>query len=235
VAEIADNVMKKEDIHPYDWARILFGEAPPVFLLEVFARTLIIYIFLLYVLRWLGKRMSGQLTIMELSVMLTLGAIVSASMQLPDHGILESFVLLFCAFAFQRGVSYIGVLSSRFEEFTQGSPAMLIKDGVLQLDALKKSRISRQQVFAQLRNKDIYNLGAVERMYLEASGMYSTFLSAQPRPGLSVLPPDDPSIQGFQPDDKNLMACRNCGQVRRSDNGGFCNDCGCNDWTRAVS
>jgi hypothetical protein len=112
---------------------------------------------------------------------------------------------------------------------------MLIKDGVLQLDALKKLRISRQQIFAQLRNKEIYNLGAVERMYLEASGMYSTFLSAQSNAGLSVLPPDDPSIQGFQPDDKNLMACRNCGLVRRSDNGGFCNDCGCNDWTRAVS
>jgi hypothetical protein len=53
--------------------------------------------FLLYILRWLGKRMSGQLTIMELSVMLTLGAIVSASMQIPDHGILEGVLLLLCA------------------------------------------------------------------------------------------------------------------------------------------
>ena len=79
--------MKKEDIHLGDLARILFGEAPPLFLLEVFVRTLIVYVFLLYILRWLGKRMSGQLTIMELSVMLTLGAIVSASMQIPDHGI----------------------------------------------------------------------------------------------------------------------------------------------------
>jgi hypothetical protein len=58
--------MKKEDIHLGDWARILFGEAPPIFLLEVFIRTLIVYVFLLYILRWLAKRMSGQLTIMEL-------------------------------------------------------------------------------------------------------------------------------------------------------------------------
>jgi uncharacterized membrane protein YcaP (DUF421 family) len=107
--------MKKEDIHLGDIARIFFGEAPPIFLLEVFVRTLIVYIFLLYILRWLGKRMSGQLTIMELSVMLTLGAIVSASMQMPDHGILEGFLLLLCALGFQRGISYLGVRSAKFE------------------------------------------------------------------------------------------------------------------------
>ncbi|SDE95519.1 Uncharacterized membrane protein YcaP, DUF421 family [Mucilaginibacter pineti] len=227
--------MKKEDIRLYDWARILFGEAPPFFLLEVFIRTLIIYIFLLYTLRWLGKRMSGQLTIMELSVMLTLGAIVSASMQLPDHGILAGFLLLLCALAFQRGISYIGVLNSHFEELTQGRPGTLIKDGVLQLDELKKFRVSRQQIFAQLRNQKIYNLGLVERMYLEASGMYSIFSAAEPKPGLSVLPPDDSKIQTMQTEDQDLMACRSCGMVQQTSENDSCNDCGCREWTRAVN
>src|ERR1700712_4049652 len=190
--------MKKEDIHLGDLARILFGEAPPLFLLEVFVRTLIVYVFLLYILRWLGKRMSGQLTIMELSVMLTLGAIVSASMQIPDHGILEGVLLLLCALGFQRGISYLGVLSATFEKLTQGRAGMLVRDGVLQLEVLKEFRISRQQVFAQLRNQKIYNLGMVDRLYLEASGMYSTFKAEKGRPGLSVLPPDDPDIKADQ-------------------------------------
>src|SRR6195952_5060980 len=122
--------MKKEDVDLGDLTRILFGEAPPLFLVEVFIRTLITYIFLLFILRWLGKRMSGQLTIMELSVMLTLGAIVSASMQLPDHCILEGILLLHCALGFQRGISYLGVLSTKFERLTQGKVGMLIKDGI---------------------------------------------------------------------------------------------------------
>jgi uncharacterized membrane protein YcaP (DUF421 family) len=74
---------------------------------EVFIRTLIIYVFLLFVLRWLGKRMSGQLAIMELSVMLTLGAIAAASMQLPDHGILEGFLLLLCALLSAQGHHFV--------------------------------------------------------------------------------------------------------------------------------
>jgi hypothetical protein len=51
--------MKKEDIIPWDWQRILFGQAPPEFLLEVLMRTSIIYIALLIIVRLMGKRMGG--------------------------------------------------------------------------------------------------------------------------------------------------------------------------------
>jgi uncharacterized membrane protein YcaP (DUF421 family) len=226
--------MDKNDIHLSDWQRILFGEAPPVFLLEVFIRTLIVYVFLLYILRWLGKRMSGQLTIMELSVMLTLGAIVSASMQIPDHGILEGVFLLLCALGFQRGISYLGVLSTKFEELTQGKAGMLVRDGVLQVDALNEFRISRQQVFAQLRNQKVYNLGAVDRMYLEASGMYSVFKGDSNKPGLSVLPSDDQSIGIILEQVPGMMACRSCGFVQQSEELPACNKCGCEEWTPAI-
>jgi uncharacterized membrane protein YcaP (DUF421 family) len=88
--------MKKDEIHLEDIQRILFGQAPPQFLLEVFIRTVVIYISLLFIVRLLGKRMSGQLTIMEMAVMLTLGAIVSVPMQMPDRGLLQGALLLLC-------------------------------------------------------------------------------------------------------------------------------------------
>jgi uncharacterized membrane protein YcaP (DUF421 family) len=226
--------MKKEDIHLGDLERTLFGEAPPIFLLEVFVRTLVVYIFLLYILRWLGKRMSGQLTIMELSVMLTLGAIVSASMQMPDHGVLEAFLLLLCALGFQRGISYLGVLSSKFEELTQSKAGMLIRDGVLQVDILKEFRISRHQIFTQLRNQKIYNLGKADRMYLEASGMYSVFQGDSNKPGLSVLPPNNSSISSILQEVPELVACRSCGFVQPSDQLSACNKCGREEWTPAI-
>src|SRR5438874_3764069 len=100
--------MKKDEIHLEDIKRILFGQAPPEFLLETFIRTLIIYIVLLLVIRWLGKRMSGQLTIMEMTVMLTLGAIVAVPMQMPDRGLLQGILILLCVAGLQRGVSLLG-------------------------------------------------------------------------------------------------------------------------------
>ena len=93
--------MNKYDIHLSDIYRILFGEAPVEFLVEVFIRTWLIYLILLIIVRLMGKRMSGQLTIAEMAVMVTMGAIVAPAMQIPNLGILQGALILFLALAFQ--------------------------------------------------------------------------------------------------------------------------------------
>lgn len=226
--------MKKYEIHLTDWQRLLFGQAPPVFLLEVLIRSIIIYIFLLFILRWLGKRMSGQLTILEFAVMLTLGAIVSVAMQTPDRGITLSMFVLLCTLAFQRGLSWLGVKSARIEELTQGKISLLVKDGVLQLDEMNKCRISHQQLYAQLRSKGIFNLGNVQRVYLEACGVFSTIKNKKAQPGLPLFPPTDDSVlRLLHPDSR--MICLNCGRL--ADHGSdlsICPNCGQQKWTQAV-
>src|SRR3954469_22392158 len=183
--------MKKFEIHLADWQRILFGQTPPVFLLEVLIRSVIIYIFLLLVLRWLGKRMSGQLTILEMAVMLTLGAIVSVGMQMPERGIALSMFVLICTLVFQRGLSSWGVRNARVEEITQGKISILLKDGVMDLDEMSRCRISRQQLLAELRSQGLLNLGEVRRVYLEACGLFTTIKMQKPLAGLPAIPPGD--------------------------------------------
>ena len=227
--------MKKYEIHLADWQRILFGQAPPVFLLEVLIRTLIIYIFLLFVLRWLGKRMSGQLTILEMAVMLTLGAIVSVAMQTPDRGITLSMFVLVCTLAFQRGLSYLGVKSARVEELVQGKISTLLKDGVMDLKEMSRCRISRQQLFAELRAKNIYNLGEVQRIYLEACGIFTTIKILNPIPGLPTMPPGDHQVLNLL-HHTSAMACRQCGNVHAHEQTIHpCKRCGANSWTQAVT
>lgn len=99
--------MRKQDIAAGDFYRILFGETPEIFLLEVLLRTLFMYVALLVVVRLMGKRMGGQLTISELAVMVTLGAIVSPGMQMPQTGLLLCLVILLCALIFQRGTNWL--------------------------------------------------------------------------------------------------------------------------------
>lgn len=135
--------MKKEEIHLDDLSRILFGQAPPEFLLEVAIRALLTYVFLLLIVKLLGKRMSGQLTIMEMAVMLTLGAIVSVPMQTPDRGILQGLLLLLCAVGFQRGISYLGYRSHRMENITQGAPSLLASNGVMHVQQMNIDHISK--------------------------------------------------------------------------------------------
>jgi len=151
--------MKKEDYHFGEIKRWLFGTAPPEFLLEVLLRTALIYLFLLVVVRLMGKRMTGQITITELAVVITLGAIVSPVMQMPDKGILFGFTVLCCAYIFQRGINYLGYKYERIEKTTQGTMSTIIRDGILDLKELEKLRISKAQLFAILRQHKVYNLG----------------------------------------------------------------------------
>jgi uncharacterized membrane protein YcaP (DUF421 family) len=225
--------MKKFEIHLADWQRILFGQTPPIFLLEVFVRTLIIYIFLLFVLRWLGKRMSGQLTILEMAVMLTLGAIVSVAMQVPDRGITLSMFVLFCTLAFQRGLSWLGIKSARLEELSQGTISTLVKDGVLDLKEMERCRISRQQLFAQLRAKGIFNMGEVRRVYLEACGIFSTVKMHTPVPGLTTLPSADKTAVLLLNQTDNKV-CSKCGKISHEPTLKTCPACGVDNWTKAV-
>jgi uncharacterized membrane protein YcaP (DUF421 family) len=208
--------MEKDEIHFGDIKRWLFGQMPPEFAIEVFIRTILIYIFLLLVVRLMGKRMSGQITLTEMAVMITLGAIVSPAMQLPDRGLLFGVVGLLVALLFQRGYNYLGVKSSKLEDVTQGNLSLLVKDGELNLGELQKARITKQQLYAMLREKKVQNLAKVKRAYFEACGVLSVFEEEEKKPGLPILPQCDPSIVTNlqQQVDHGKMACSNCGHVQ---------------------
>jgi uncharacterized membrane protein YcaP (DUF421 family) len=226
--------MEKFELHLADWQRIVFGIAPPVFLLEVFVRTVLVYLFLLLIVRELGKRMSGQLTLTEMAVMLTLGAIVSVGMQVPDRGIALSMFVLCCTLIFHRGLSWWGIKSARVEELTHGRISTLVKDGVMEIEEMRRCRISQQQLFAQLRGKGVYNLGDVRRVYLEASGLFTIIKSKSKLAGLSTFPPKDEQTKNLF-DTKDGMACGNCGKVTTNTLAmNQCPKCGANAWKQAL-
>jgi uncharacterized membrane protein YcaP (DUF421 family) len=212
--------MEKDEIHFGDIKRWLFGQMPPEFMIEVFIRTILIYILLLITVRLMGKRMSGQISLTEMAVMITLGAIVSPVMQLPDRGLFFGVLVLLCALFFQRGYNYLGVKSSKAEDITQGTLSLMVKDGELNLKELAKARITRQQLFAMLREKKVQNLAKVKRAYFEACGILTVFETEEKKPGLPILPQCDPHIipEVQYQADHGVMACSNCGHVQQVKN-----------------
>src|SRR5829696_4470675 len=167
--------MKKEEIHLWDVKRILLGQAPPEFLLEVFIRSVVVYLMAIVVLRLMGKRMNGQHTIIELAVMVMMGAIIALPMQAPDKGILQGLMVLLITLFLLRNINLVGFLNKKFETMIQGEAIVLVKDGVLQKKVQDKTKITNQQVFEVLRGKQIFNLGKVKRMYLEGCGIFSVY------------------------------------------------------------
>jgi uncharacterized membrane protein YcaP (DUF421 family) len=228
--------VEKEEIQPWDWERIMLGQAPVEFLLEVFLRTIAMYLFLLIILRFLGKRMDAQMTITEFAVMILLGAIISVPMQMQDKGMLLGIITLLFVLLFQRGLNWLTVKIERFEDITQGTMSTLVKNGILQLDEMQRAEISKQNLFAALRKKKVFNLGRVKRAYFEACGLLNVYEEKENKVGLSLLPPGeyDP-VQDRAHVDTSKIACMNCGLVTDAPNRKVkCKNCGRQEWAEAV-
>ncbi|GAB4029527.1 DUF421 domain-containing protein [Spirosoma jeollabukense] len=226
--------MQPEKIFLTDWKRIFFGDTPPIFTLEIFGRTLIIYLILLIAMRAFGKRLTGQLTIIEMSIMLTMGAILAPAMQLSDRGLLAGTVALLCALAFERGINYWGLKNSSAEEFIQGKETVLVEDGILQVENLHNSRISRPQLLSVLRSENIYNVSKLHRVYLEACGQFSIYTRETDEPGLSTLMDSDSEIHSIQQLDQQRVACSCCGNtIPANPKPGNCPVCRAKEWVAA--
>lgn len=167
--------MDYSEVELWDWHRILIGDAPAIYLVEVFVRTVIIYVALLVTINLMGKRMGGQLTLTEMAVMVTLGALVAVPMQIYDRGLLMGLTALVVAIIFQRGFNWVGIKYTKFEKLSQGEVSLLIKDGEFEQDQMKKARISQTQLISILRNEQVTHISQVRRLYLEASGLFSLY------------------------------------------------------------
>jgi uncharacterized membrane protein YcaP (DUF421 family) len=173
------------------WQRILLGEEPLTFLGEVLLRTLIMFLFLTFLMRSLGKRMGGQTSNLELGVMISLGAIVSLPMQVGESGIFPAAVLLICLLGLQRSLTALIERSARVERLTQGSPSILVRDGELCKEELKSARITERELFSLLRSRDVRQLGEIKRAYLESGGVISVLRARPVREGRSIVPTEE--------------------------------------------
>lgn len=220
-----------------DWHRILFGNAPPAILLEILARGLVIYLLLMISMRLLGRRVAAQLTLFELSVVVTLAAAVGAPLLSPERGMLPVPVILGVVVLMQRGLGAMSLTRPQIEEAVSGHPSLIASDGRLLLREIKREGLTRNKLFIYLRTQYVEHLGQVERIYLEASGEYSLVLAVEPRPGLSVLPPFERELREAAVS-VGAFVCTRCGQLATEEQSpplrGPCPACGGHAWEPAV-
>jgi uncharacterized membrane protein YcaP (DUF421 family) len=218
-----------------DWKRLLMGGAPFGFVFEVVVRFAVTYALLLGLGRLLGKRMSGQVSTLELAMMVLLGAVISAPFEIPNRGIVPAAVLLLCLLGLHRGVAQLGARSARIERWTQAQPSIIVREGRLMTDELDRLGISNEQLFAQFRAHSVKHLGELQRVYLESWGEFSLLRKKPPRSGLCVAPSSDVELQRKQPRDPESLACARCGfVVPRSSSPSRCRWCEFERWEEAA-
>lgn len=220
-----------------DWKRMLIGEESPLFLLEIAIRTAIIYGYTLLLLRWLGSRTVGQLSNVEFLLVIALGSAVGDAMFYPDVPLLHSMLVVTVVVVANKLVDRVIAKSAPAERLLDGMPREAIRDGVVLREFLDRASISRHELFQELREKGIEQLGQVRRAYIEKDGKVTVFKRGEARiPGLSIVPPpqiEPPAL--VAPGDAGpdaVVVCVTCGSHHAGSD--TCGNCGRTDWTLAA-
>ncbi len=228
--------MKPYEIHLNDWLRILVGQVPGSFYIELIIRAAVFYLLLLIAIRMMGKRMSSQLSRNDLAAMVSLAAAIGVPLQSPDRGILPAVIIAFVVVFTARWIGAKSTSNQKFEKFSQGNISLLVKDAVMDLETMKKARLSRERLVAQLRVKSIKHLGSVKRFYMEAGGSFTLIEEEEPKPGLSILPTWDEGFNARFKKSEEIKVCLSCGfpQKLPFDLNSKCPKCNHNTWIAAV-
>jgi uncharacterized membrane protein YcaP (DUF421 family) len=231
----APQAVMSQPISLADIHRVLFGDASPMFLLEVFVRTFIAYLGIIAALRILGARVAGQFTLFEVSVAVTIAAAVGGPLQSSDRGMLPAVVMVVVLMLLQYGIARLSSDRKSIQRLLAADVTLLVKDGEMQLSAMKASGISREQIFANLRSEGCLQLGEIARLYMEPSGKFTFIRADTANPGLSFVPSLDQALRQHMVH-RQCFACCSCGHVEKSSRAPAapCSVCHAEDWQEAA-
>ncbi|HEX5187601.1 MAG TPA: YetF domain-containing protein [Nitrososphaeraceae archaeon] len=140
----------------------------------VIFRTTIVTLLIVFVIKWLGNKGLGQLSSIELIIILGLGNAVSEPMLNPtETSIPQGFAVIIIAIAIFKMYDYLTTRYKRFGKVIVAEPILLVKDGNILHDALLKARISKDEFNSYLRLSGTENVSDIKLSYLEINGQVS--------------------------------------------------------------
>ncbi len=144
---------------------------------EDLARTLIVgvlgYVFLVGCLRWSGKRTLSKMNAFDLIVTVSLGSVLASLLLSKSVALAEGVVALSLLVWLQFAVTWTSVRVRWVRRLVTGEPLLLMEHGAFLESAMKKARVTEDEVCAAVRAAGIGPLNQVAAVVLETDGSFS--------------------------------------------------------------
>src|SRR5688500_4975850 len=153
----------------------------PQDLLLTAGRASLVYVFVLLVIRLLGKRSVGAFGAFDLLVALMLGEVVDEII-FGDVTLAKGFVAIAMVGLWHFANSWATYRSKFFDWLTESTPCTLVEHGQIKHDALARERMNEEELRTQLRHQGIEDLAEVKRATLEPDGKVSVIQEEWAKP-----------------------------------------------------
>ena len=156
-------------------------------LLIVGWRTVFLYVFILVVLRLMGKREVAELSVIDVVVFVIMAEVVAFALESPDKNLFLSIIPILILLAIQLISSYISLKSKKFRDLVDGDPTVIIRHGEIIEEEMRRQRYNLDDLFQQLREQQVGSIRDVTFAFLEPSGNLSVFTKEETQPVLALI------------------------------------------------
>jgi len=147
-----------------------------------YIRTIVVYLVLIAVIRLMGKRQIGQMEPSEFVVTMLVANLASIPMQDGAIPLYSGVVPIVTVLGLELVLSALSLRSLKLRRLLCGKPVILIENGQLLQDNLRKTRITLDELSGHLREKDVLDIRSVQYAILETNGNLSVFPYPKEKP-----------------------------------------------------
>ena len=144
------------------------------------ARSAIVLVVLTVGLRVLGKRQSGQMNIYDAALILLIANAVQNAMTHGDGHLIVGFASVGGLLIVGRVLTTAFVRLPKLQEHLVGTPTVLVTDGHLSVQNMKRERVTKEQLYTALREHSIKDFSEVKLAILEVNGTISVVGKEEP-------------------------------------------------------
>lgn len=145
-------------------------------------RTALLYLFVTFAIRIMGKRQIGDMQPNELVITLLISEIAAIPLQDANQPILNGVAAICVLVVFEISVSLLVMKSPFIRRALYGKSAIIIKNGKIDKNAMERVRMTIPDLLEMLREKDVFDIGEVAFAVLEVNGELSVLPKSSERP-----------------------------------------------------
>ena len=156
--------------------------------LIVLERTILFYIIITVLYRFMGKREVGQLGIVDLIVPILIAELAAISIDNRTESIFLSIIPIVVLVLIQMRMAYYSLKNQKVRDAFDGTPSVMINRGKINFKEMVRQRYNIDDLLTQLREQHIKSIEEVDYAILETSGKLSVFKKKDNRFGDYPLP-----------------------------------------------
>ena len=141
--------------------------------MDIALRALFLYVFVVFVMRVLGRRELSSLTAVDLVLLIVLGDAIQQGLTQDDYSVTGAVIAVSTIAAAQVASSYLTFRSKRARTVIEGQPIVVIQDGKVLESNLERERLTEDEVAEEMRMQQIGSFDEVQWAILETNGQIS--------------------------------------------------------------